>query len=289
MLFRSEAGKRPRALTDLNPQTASWKLPRLSVVSWKGANGDTVEGILELPPEAKPGQPLPLVVGLHGGPTASVLYQLSYEIWEGRTYLPARGYAVLLPNYRGSTGYGDKFLTALLGNENDVEVQDILKGVDAMVERKIADPDRLGVVGWSNGGYLTNCLISTTTRFKAASSGAGIIDTAMQWGTNDEPAYMAVLKGGLPWQRPDVYRRTSPTYKLDKITTPTVIHVGGADPRCPPSHSRMLYRALKVYNKVPTRLLSYPGEPHGLTKYDNRKAKMTWDVAWFDRYILGKK
>ena len=158
-----------------------------------------------------------------------------------------------------------------------------------MVERKIADPKRLGVMGWSNGGYLTNCLISTTTRFAAASSGAGIVDTVMEWGGNDEPAYMNILKGGLPWDKPDVYRRTSPTYNFNKIRTPTLIHVGGDDPRCPPAHSRMLYRALKLYNKVPTELLRYEGEPHGLSKYANRRAKMTWDLAWFNRYILGKK
>src|SRR5262249_7764412 len=157
---------------------------------------------------AKPGTPLPLVVGLHGGPTSSVLYQLHFEPWEGRTYLAARGYALLLPNYRGSTGYGDKFPLGPLGQENQNQGQDILKGVEALVDRKIADPERLGVMGWSNGGYLTNCVISTTTRFKAASSGAGIVDTVMQWGTNDEPAYMVALKGGTPWEKPDVFRRT---------------------------------------------------------------------------------
>jgi dipeptidyl aminopeptidase/acylaminoacyl peptidase len=281
--------RKPRCLSRLNPQTDNWKLPKLSVVSWKGAKGDRVEGILELPADAKRGDRLPLVVGLHGGPTSASHHSLQYDIWDGRMYLSARGYAVLYPNYRGSTGYGDRFLTDLIGNENDLDVQDILAGVDALVARKIADPDRLAVMGWSNGGYLTNCVLSKTTRFKAASSGAGIVDTVMQWGANDEPAYMAVLKGGLPWQKPDVYRRTSPTYQLNKVRTPTLIHVGGNDERCPPSHSRMLYRALRLYNKVPAELLVYPGEPHGLTKYGHRRAKMAWDVAWFDRYVLGKK
>jgi dipeptidyl aminopeptidase/acylaminoacyl peptidase len=212
-------------------------------------------------------------------------------MYAGRVFLPARGYAVLLPNYRGSTGYGDKFITDLIGRENDVDVQDILKGVDALVDQGIADPDRLGVMGWSNGGYLTDCLITQTTRFKAASSGAGILDTVLEWGTNDEPAYPTVFKQGFPWQKPDIYRKTSPTYGLGKVVTPTLIHVGGNDDRCPPGHSRMLYRALKEYVKVPTELIVYPGEPHGLTKYTHRKAKMEWDLAWFDRYVLdqGKK
>jgi dipeptidyl aminopeptidase/acylaminoacyl peptidase len=285
-VYRLEAGGAARPLTHVNPQADNWKLPQLSVVSWKGANGDLVEGVLELPPDSKPGQRLPLVVEIHGGPTTATHFQLQYWIY-GRTLLPAKGYAVLSPNYRGSTGYGDKFLTDLVGRENDLDVEDILKGVDAMVERGIADPGRLGVMGWSNGGYLTNCIITKTTRFKAASSGAGIVDTVMEWGANDEPAYAMVFKQGLPWSRAESYRRTSPTYQLDKVRTPTLLHVGGGDERCPPSQSRMLYRALKEYVQVPTELLVYPGEPHGLMKYKNRKAKMEWDLAWFDKYIRG--
>jgi dipeptidyl aminopeptidase/acylaminoacyl peptidase len=281
------AGSQPRRLTDVNPQTAMWKIPKLSIVSWKGPGGAPVEGILELPPDAKEGQKLPLVVAIHGGPTTADSYQLQYWIY-GRTLLPAKGYAVLCPNYRGSTGYGDRFLTDLVGRENELDVGDILAGVDALVARGVADPDRLGVMGWSNGGYLTNCIISRTTRFKAASSGAGIVDTVMQWGSNDEPAYMIVFKKGFPWNAADNYHKASSTYQLEKIRTPTLIHVGGNDERCPPAHSRMLHRALKEYVQVPTELLVYPGEPHGLMKYKNRKAKMAWDLAWFDRYILGK-
>jgi dipeptidyl aminopeptidase/acylaminoacyl peptidase len=279
---------KPGRLTHLNPQTETWKLPRLSTVPWKGARGDTVEGVLELPPDAREGQKLPLVVEIHGGPTTASYYRLEFGLL-GAALLPAHGYALLHVNYRGSTGYGDKFLTDLVGHENNLDVEDILKGAEAMVEKGVADPDRLGVMGWSNGGYLTNCVITKTTRFKAASSGAGIVDTVMEWGANDEPAYSMALKQGFPWSRPEAYHRASPTYELNKVRTPTLIHVGGADERCPPGHSRMLYRALKEYVKVPTELLVYPGEPHGPTKYKNRKAKMEWDLAWFDRYILGKK
>jgi dipeptidyl aminopeptidase/acylaminoacyl peptidase len=263
-------------------------LPQLSVVSWKGAGGQTVEGILELPPDYKKGDKAPLVVEIHGGPTTSSYYKLQYWIY-GRTLLPARGYAVLCPNYRGSTGYGDKFTTDLIGRENDLDVEDILKGVDALIERGIADPDRLAVSGWSNGGFLTNCIITKTTRFKAAISGAGIVDAVMEWGSNDEPAYTMVFKQGLPWSNPEKYLKASPTYKLDKVKTPTLIHVGANDERCPPGHSRMLYRALKEYVNVPTELIVYPGEGHGLAKYRNRQAKMEWDLAWLDRWVMGKK
>ena len=272
-------------LTKVNPQVDTWKLPQISLVTWTGANGVEVEGVLELPPDYQPGKPLPLVVELHGGPTAATLYRLRYWIY-GRTLLAAKGYALLSPNYRGSTGYGDKFLTDLVGHENDVEVKDILAGVDAMIKRGIADPDRLAVMGWSNGGLLTNCMITTTDRFKAASSGAGVIDMLMQWGTEDTPGHVInYMNGNLPWDDPDEYRQASPAYKLNRVTTPTIVHVGGDDPRCPIGHSTTLYRALRHYVKTPVELVMYPGEGHGLTTYTNRKAKMVWDIAWFEKYL----
>lgn len=283
-----EGNGKSRQLTNVNPQMATWKLPRLSTVEWKGADGVPVQGVLELPPDYQEGQKLPLVVEIHGGPTTATYAALQFWIY-GRTLLPAKGYALLSPNYRGSTGYGDKFLTDLIAHENDRDVRDILAGVEAMVESGIADPERLGVMGWSNGGYLTNCVIAKTTRFKAASSGAGIVDTVMEWGSNDEPAYAIVFKKGFPWNAAANYHKTSPTYQLDRIRTPTLIHVGGNDERCPPAHSRMLYRALKEYLNVPTQLCLYPGEPHSPMTYRHRKAKMEWDLAWFERYLHGKK
>lgn len=274
-------------ITKVNPQVDSWKLPKISLVQWKAPDGREVEGILELPPDAKPGERLPLVVEIHGGPTASSLLQLQYWIY-GRVLLPARGYALLSPNYRGSTGYGDAFLEELLGRENDVEVADILAGVDACVERGIADPDRLGVMGWSNGGYLTNCLVTKTDRFKAASSGAGVVDQVIQWGTEDTPGHVVNFMGGkLPWAEPEAYRAASPMDALDRVRTPTLLHVGELDARVPAAHARAMYRALKTYLGVPTELVVYPGAGHGLAKQKHRRAKMEWDLAWFERHLLG--
>ncbi len=277
------------ALFDPNPHTKSWKLPIVSHITWKASDGTTVGGPLELPPGWKRGdKKLPLVVAIHGGPTTASHADLEFDPHNGRLYFSAAGYAVLCPNYRGSTGYGDKFVTDLIGRENDIEVKDILAGIQHLIDEGIADPDRIGVMGWSNGGYLTNCLISlkdSPIKFAAASSGAGIVDTVAEWGFNDEPAYPRVFKKGLPWETPEIYNKTSPTYQLGNVKTPTLIHVGGGDERCPPGHSKMLYRALKEYVNVPTQLVVYPGEPHGLTKLSNRKAKMEWDLAWFDKYL----
>jgi len=144
-------------------------------------------------------------------------------------------------------------------------------------------------MGWSNGGYLTNCVITKAPgKFKAASSGAGVLDMVIQWAIEDTPGHVINFAEGLPWDSLDHYVASSPLYELHKVTTPTLIHVGGQDPRVPPAHSRALYRALHHYLEVPCELLVYPGEPHGLTTARNRLAKMTWDLAWFDRYILGK-
>ncbi|MFZ5432714.1 MAG: S9 family peptidase, partial [Calditrichota bacterium] len=276
-----------RRISRINPQIDTWKLPQIQIVSWIGARGDTVEGILELPYDYKPGTPLPLHVALHGGPTDADKYYFEYWIY-GRGLWPTLGWAVFAPNYRGSTGYGDKFLTDLIGHEADIEVEDVLKGVDALVARGIADPEKMAVSGWSNGGFLTNAIITQTDRFKAASSGAGVIDMGIQWGIEDTPGHVVNYMQGLPWQTPDAYRKASPLWNLDKVKTPTLIHVGGQDERVPPANAWALFRGLDFYLKVPTELVVYPGQGHGLRKYTHRKAKLEWDIAWFDHYVLGK-
>ncbi|MCB9849803.1 MAG: S9 family peptidase [Phycisphaerales bacterium] len=277
----------PQRITRVNPQVDTWKLPQMQLVNWTSPDGTHVEGVLELPPDYTPGTPLPMILELHGGPTAATRYCFRFWIY-GRTLMPSRGFALLSPNYRGSTGYGDKFLTDLVGRKNDIDVADILAGVDAMVDRGIADPQHMGVMGWSNGGYLTNCLITTTDRFKAASSGAGIFDVIMQWSTEDTPGHVINFQQGFPWSNTQRMIAASPLFAANRITTPTLIHVGGNDTRCPPGHSRSLFRALHHYLHVPTELVVYPGEGHGLTTYEHRKAKMAWDEAWFNRYIKGE-
>ena len=273
-------------LTHINPQIDDWILPSIELVQWTAPDGATVEGILELPAGWTPDDgPLPMVVEIHGGPTAATHYRMRFWIY-GRTLLPSKGYALLSPNYRGSTGYGDQFMTQLVGRENDIEVEDILAGVDAMIKRGIADSERLGVMGWSNGGFLTDALIARTTRFKAASSGAGVLDQVIQWATEDTPGHVVNFMGAaLPWQNPEHYIKSSPLYTMGTATTPTLIHVGGSDPRVPPAHSKGLYRALSIYLKVPTELVVYPGAHHGLRTYTHRKAKMAWDLAWFEKYL----
>ncbi len=291
-ILRSIVESKPIDLLDPNPHTANWKFPTIEHITWTSADKATVGGPLELPFGWKKGdKPLPLVVAIHGGPTTASYNDMRFDPHNGRLYFAAKGYAVLCPNYRGSTGYGDKFLTDLVGNENDLDVKDIIAGIQHLIKEGIADPDRVAVMGWSNGGYLTNCLITMKNppvKIRAASSGAGILDTVAEWGFNDEPAYPIVFKKGQPWEKPDIYKQTSPIYGIGNVTTPTLIHVGGNDVRCPPGHSRMLYRALKEYKNVPTQLCEYPGQPHGLGTLTFRTAKMEWDLAWFEKYLAKK-
>lgn len=285
-LYRVQADRHAERLTTINPQIDSWILPTIQKVSWNAPDGRQVAGILELPPGWTPEDgPLPTIIEIHGGPTSATRYEMRFWIY-GRTLLAAKGYALLSPNYRGSTGYGDDFLTELIGRENDIEVKDILAGADMLVERGIADADRLGVMGWSNGGFLTNALITQSTLFKVASSGAGVLDQVIQWATEDTPGHVVNFMGSrLPWDNPEHFVKASPLYAMHKVTTPTLIHVGGNDPRVPPAHSRGLYRALSIYLGIPTELVVYPGASHSLRTYTHREAKMAWDVAWIEKYL----
>lgn len=289
-LFVADAdGKKatPKRLTNINPQSADWQLPQISIYKWQAPDGTEVEGILELPfGWDKSKGKLPLVVQIHGGPTAATPYSLQHRSY-GRASFPAQGWALLSPNYRGSTGYGDKFLTDLVGREHDIEVKDILSGVDKLIADGIVDGDKLAVMGWSNGGYLTNALISTTDRFKAASSGAGVFDQRLQWMLEDTPGHVVNFMEGLPWEKADAYTHGSSLSHADKIKTPTLIHIGEKDARVPLGHAQGLYRALHNYLGVPVELVVYPDEGHGLSKYQHRKAKMEWDLKWFNYYVLG--
>ncbi|RTR37217.1 S9 family peptidase [Shewanella canadensis] len=277
-----------KRITNINPQVDSWMLPQISVVKWKATDGSTVEGILDLPAGYKKEDgPLPLIVQIHGGPTSATPYALQHRSY-GRSTFTANGWALLSPNYRGSTGYGDKFLTELVGQEHVIEVNDIMAGVDHLIGEGIVDGDKMAVMGWSNGGYLTNALISTNERFKAASSGAGVFDQRLQWMLEDTPGHVVNFMEGLPWEKPEAYTHGSSLTHADKIKTPTLIHIGENDQRVPVGHAQGLYRALKHYLNVPVELIVYPGEGHGLSKYQHRKAKMEWDQKWFNHYVLGK-
>jgi len=274
-----------------NAQAAAWAVGLSDVVRWRSADGRAIEGILVYPAGWTPARgPAPLVVKIHGGPSG--VYQQTFQASsygsDAQRYA-ADGYAVLLPNPRGSSGYGDAAQQAVVKDWGGLDFQDIMTGVDTMIGRGIAHQDSLGVMGWSYGGYMTAWTISQTTRFKAAVVGAGITEAIAMWGTQDIVNVFEAYFGGSPWDAGewDLYQKSSPLAHMQNVKTPTLIIHGRNDPRVPPNQAMILYRTLKAL-KVPTELMWLPRSGHGPTEpglqYETAKAQKDW----MDRWIRGK-
>lgn len=265
-------------------------LPEQQLITYKTRDGATIEGLLSLPFDYKKGQKVPLVVYTHGGPRS----QDQYGVFHWRTYIPAlasRGYAFFTINYRGGRGYGDEFLRNMVGGYFNTAHQDVMDGIDYLIDQGIADGDKLIKVGWSAGGHMTNKLITYTNRFKAASSGAGAVDWVSMYGETDLRYHREYwFGGGKPWQQDaplDTYREHSPLKDMWKVTTPTIIYVGEKDVRVPPTQSIMLYRALKDLG-VPSKLYVAKREKHGFVELRHRLFKMNADLDWFERHVFGR-
>jgi dipeptidyl aminopeptidase/acylaminoacyl peptidase len=276
----------PKRLTHVfDYLTRDFKLGRQEAIQWKGADGATVEGILTYPVDYRPGQKYPLAVMTHGGPQAADKFSLgstSYEI----QVLAGLGYASLQPNYRGSTGYGDAFLRDMVGHYFQNAHLDVMTGVDEVVRRGIADPDKMVKMGWSGGGHMTNKIITFTDRFKAASSGAGAANWVSMYAQSDIRAFRTPWFGGTPWQKNapiDVYWANSPLKDVANVKTPTIFFVGERDPRVPMPQSIEMYRALKSLD-VPTHLYIAPREPHGWTELRHQLFKLNTEIEWFEKY-----
>ncbi|HKS09019.1 MAG TPA: S9 family peptidase [Pyrinomonadaceae bacterium] len=270
---------------------ADLKLPaigRTEVVRWKSKDGKDVEGLLTYPVGYQAGQRVPLILNIHGGP-AGVFLQ-SYL--GGRGVYPlatfsARGYAILRPNPRGSSGYGVEFRRANTKDWGFGDYQDLMTGVDKVIEMGVADPDRLGVMGWSYGGFMTSWIVTQTNRFKAASAGAPVTNLMSFNGTADIPAFVPDYIGGQFWEAMDVYQKHSPMFNVKAVTTPTMIQHGEADIRVPISQGYEFYNALKVKG-VPTRMLVLPRQPHGPSEPKMQLAAMNANLEWFEKYIGAK-
>jgi dipeptidyl aminopeptidase/acylaminoacyl peptidase len=266
-----------------------FRLPRQEAIQWKGADGVTVEGLLYYPLEYREGQRYPLVVQTHGGPQASDKY--GFGNWGDYVQiLTAKGYMVLKPNYRGSTGYGDDFLRDMVGHYYKNSHLDVIAGVDHLIAKGLADPDRLVKMGWSGGGHMTNKIITYTTRFKAASAGAGASNWVSMYAQSDTRTNRTPWFGGTPWQKDapiDVYWENSPLKYASNVKTPTIILVGERDERVPPPQSVEMYRALKS-NGVPTHLYMAPREPHGWQELRHELFKMNIELDWFEKYAMNR-
>ena len=266
----------------------TFELPVQEAVRWKGEDGVEAEGLLFYPLDYQEGQRYPLVVQTHGGPRSSDKF--SFGRWSNYVQvLTSRGYAVFKPNYRGSTGYGDDFLRDMVGHYFNQAHLDVMAGVDYLIERGIADGDRMAKMGWSAGGHMTNKIITHTGRFKAASSGAGAVNWISMYGQSDVRHPRTPWFGGTPWEEDapiDAYWGNSPLKDVYKVTTPTLVIVGENDVRVPMPQSVELYRALRT-NGVDTHLYVAPREPHGLRELRHQLFKVNVEIDWFERHVRG--
>ncbi len=267
-----------------------FRLPKQEAIQWKGADGATVEGLLYYPLDYEKGKSYPLCVQTHGGPAASDKF--SFGSWSRYVQvLTSRGWMVFKPNYRGSTGYGDDYLRDMVGHYYRQSHLDVMTGVDHLINKGLADGDRMVKMGWSGGGHMTNKIITHTDRFKAASSGAGAVNWISMYAQSDVRIYRTPWFGGTPWQKDapiDAYWDHSPLKDISKVTTPTLVLVGENDVRVPMPQSVELYRALKS-NGVPTHLYVAPREPHGWRELRHELYKVNIELDWFEKYALDRE
>jgi dipeptidyl aminopeptidase/acylaminoacyl peptidase len=269
-----------RVLADHNEFLAGKQLAPAEPIRFTAQDGTEIEGLLVKPIGYQPGQRYPTIVRLHGGP----VYQFSREFMTDWQVYAAQGFAVLAINPRGSSGRGFDFAKAIYADWGNVDVRDVLAGVDHLVETGIADPQRLGVGGWSYGAILTNAVIARDTRFKAAISGAGASNMFGMYG-HDQYIREYELELGTPWGNRDQYDRASfPFLHADRITTPTLFQCAAEDVNVPCLGAEQMYQALRSRN-VPTRLVVYPCENHGLTVPSYLRDRMTRNVAWYQRFL----
>jgi dipeptidyl aminopeptidase/acylaminoacyl peptidase len=274
-----------RQLTEPNPQVKQFALGEEEEITWKSKDGTMVGGVLTKPVGYQPGQRYPLIVAIHGGPASADV--LSFNGGYGSQVYAGAGYAVLKPNYRGSTNYGLKHKTDIVGNYFQPGYEDIMAGVDHLIAQGIVDPDRMGVLGWSAGGHWSNWILVQTDRFKAISSGAGTSNWISMYAQSDVQRNRQYYLGDkLPYDDFDAYWNQSPLKYIRNAKTPTMIHVVEGDPRVPSPQSVELHMALKQIG-VPTELFMYPGTTHGITDPRNQLVKSVSEMAWMDYYVRG--
>jgi dipeptidyl aminopeptidase/acylaminoacyl peptidase len=253
-------------------------------VRWTSTDGTEIEGVLLLPRGYEEGKPCPLFVQVHGGPTWQWENRINLSWHDWGQMLADRGYAVLLPNPRGSAGYGSEFERLLIDDVGGGECADLISGAQAMVARGIADPDRLAIGGWSWGGYLTAMAITQTSIFKAAIMGAGVSNLVSDHGAGDIAEANMAYYSGHPYTHWDPYADRSPVRHAASVTTPTLILHGGSDVRVHPSQSLEFHRALQVLG-VPVQFVRYPREGHGIEERAHQIDLMRRIVDWLERYV----
>lgn len=279
-LYIGPSEREAKALTSLNAAAASVQLPTAEAVRWKGALGE-VEGVLFKPYGYDATRRYPLLVNPHGGPRGHSNLDFDPAV----AYWTSLGYVVLKPNFRGSTGYGDAFTKGNVEDWGEGPFQDVMTGVDALIERGIADADRLFMYGWSYGGIMANWTATHTDRFKAIVSGASVADGRMQYAISDSRRWRFDYFKGSPFFDANypIYQRESPVTHAKHAKSPTLFVVGSEDKRCPIEQSLMMYRAFKDHG-VTTDLLIYPREDHGFVEPRHILDRAKRVGEWFARF-----
>lgn len=284
VLSRDDISPALQRRTHFNPELEAAALGQLEIVRWESDPGVEVEGLLFKPVGYQEGQRYPLVVQIHGGPTWLWTNQFAATWHEWAHALAGRGYAVLMPNPRGSTGRGPAYSNALFGDVGGCEYRDIMAGVDYLIERGIADPERLGVGGWSWGGYMTAWIVSQTTRFKAAVMGAGLPNMISDNGLGDIPSANLSYFETSPYHDPEPYFERSAIRYIRNATTPTLILHGEEDRRVAMAQGQEMYVALRTLG-VETQFVTYPREGHSIQERKHQVDLIDRVIGWFDRHL----
>ncbi len=267
-------------LTDVNPTiTDELVLGQGEVIRWESRDGTEIEGILMLPAEYQSGM-LPLLLHIHGGPAGVFRnsFSASNHVWAGL------GYAQLFPNVRGSSGYDDDLLRGNLRDIGSGDYEDLMTGVDELISRGIADPDKLGLRGWSYGGILGGWTITQTDRFKGASVGAMVSDWTSEYGPGFNHDVRLWYIGGTPWDNTDEWRERSALTHVANVTTPTLVLHGINDRTDTEPQSMMFFQALKDQGKI-TRYIRFPREPHGFQEPRHQRTRDVEEIRWIQKYV----
>ena len=275
-----------RQLTDANPQVRTFALGDEQEITWKSVDGKMVGGILIKPVGYEQGKRYPLIVAIHGGPQSADV--LGFNGGYGAQIYAGDGYAVLMPNYRGSSNYGERHKNEIVGNYFQKGYEDIMSGVDHLIAQGLVDGTKMGALGWSAGGHWSNWILTHTDRFKSISTGAGTTNWISMYAQSDMQYVRSNYLGGkLPYDDFEAYWKQSPIRYIKNAKTPTMIHVVDGDPRVPRPQSEELHMALKRLG-VPTEFFVYPGSTHGIPDPRNQLVKSVAEKAWMDHWILGK-
>jgi dipeptidyl aminopeptidase/acylaminoacyl peptidase len=278
----------PKRLTAMSDQVKEFRLATREVIQWKSTDGTPIEGVLIKPAGFDSSKKYPLLVVIHGGPTGVDTPVIRADRYYPIEMFAAKGALILRPNYRGSAGYGEKFRSLNVRNLGVGDYWDVISGVDHLIAQGIVDRDRVGAMGWSQGGYISAFITCSSDRFRAVSVGAGISNWMTYYVNTDIHPFTRQYLKATPWDDPEIYQKTSPISYVKNAKTPTLIQHGELDKRVPIPNAYELRQALEDRG-VPVKMVVYKGFGHGIDKPKQHRAVLEQNYEWFTQWIWGEK